>query len=402
MNDGSTRAPGRDRQSGAVAVLIGILLIPLMSLASLAIDVGYLYAVRNELQNIADAAALAGARKLGNIYQGLSQEEQNNYDFTGDLDAIKDVAIEVADRNKAGNQQLLLAPADVVVGRWDQWKTLEPWSTKPPNLIMSDAVNVVTRKDNTSNGPVLTFFARVFGINTVSLRATATAALTGQFNDPGTLKLPVGISSHWFDVRECNDIIRFSPTNESCAGWTSFTYNANDANLRRILDGDPRLPTPSLEIGNEVNFIGGSLSQNTFDAFLLLFKREGYDVDLDGNPILDAAGNPLSDAGGQGIPLYDQSGARLYYPDASGNQLGTPRNVHKWSTSVLVYEGSDCSNPNQAKRIRGFANVEITDVLGAPEKIIEGKVVCDIVDPEPTRGGGGTFGVKGSIPTLVE
>ena len=44
--------------------LAAIGLLTLLGFAALAIDVGYLFVVRNELQNAADAAALAGAGKL--------------------------------------------------------------------------------------------------------------------------------------------------------------------------------------------------------------------------------------------------------------------------------------------------------------------------------------------------
>ncbi len=50
---------GNDR--GAVAPLVGILIFLFIAFAALAIDVGHLYGVRNELQNAADGAALAAA-----------------------------------------------------------------------------------------------------------------------------------------------------------------------------------------------------------------------------------------------------------------------------------------------------------------------------------------------------
>ena len=49
---------------GSVAIIIAVSLLALIGAASLAIDVGHLYTVRNELQNVADAAALAGAGQL--------------------------------------------------------------------------------------------------------------------------------------------------------------------------------------------------------------------------------------------------------------------------------------------------------------------------------------------------
>ena len=48
-------------QSGMVAVIVAILLAVLLGFAALAVDIGHVMVVRNEIQNAADAAALAGA-----------------------------------------------------------------------------------------------------------------------------------------------------------------------------------------------------------------------------------------------------------------------------------------------------------------------------------------------------
>ncbi|WP_230753520.1 pilus assembly protein TadG-related protein, partial [Ralstonia solanacearum] len=48
------------RQRGAVGVLSPILLIIFLAIGAMAIDIAHLFVVRNELQNAADAAALAG------------------------------------------------------------------------------------------------------------------------------------------------------------------------------------------------------------------------------------------------------------------------------------------------------------------------------------------------------
>jgi Flp pilus assembly protein TadG len=53
-----------NNQRGVSAVIVGICLFMLVAFVALAIDVGHLYVVRNELQNAADAGALAGARHL--------------------------------------------------------------------------------------------------------------------------------------------------------------------------------------------------------------------------------------------------------------------------------------------------------------------------------------------------
>lgn len=75
------------QERGAILVLVAVLLIVFIGLAAFAIDFGYRHVVKNELQNVADASALAATRELGKIYQGLAtlQAQQTyNVDSAGD------------------------------------------------------------------------------------------------------------------------------------------------------------------------------------------------------------------------------------------------------------------------------------------------------------------------------
>ena len=49
---------------GSAVIFVAVSLLLLLMFAALAIDVGHLYVVRTELQNAADAGALAGAQVL--------------------------------------------------------------------------------------------------------------------------------------------------------------------------------------------------------------------------------------------------------------------------------------------------------------------------------------------------
>ena len=51
--------------------MVAIMLVVLLSFGALALDISNAMIARNELQNVADASALAGARQLGVIYQAL-------------------------------------------------------------------------------------------------------------------------------------------------------------------------------------------------------------------------------------------------------------------------------------------------------------------------------------------
>lgn len=81
--------PTRRRQSGAVVVLLAVALVVLLAFAALVIDLGRTYVVRTELQNAADAMALAGAKQLDQTKDGAGSAKayaramgkQHRFDF---------------------------------------------------------------------------------------------------------------------------------------------------------------------------------------------------------------------------------------------------------------------------------------------------------------------------------
>jgi len=399
-------------RKGQTLVLLAVAMTGLLGMAALGVDVGYLYVTRNELQNVSDGAALIGARTLGDIYQGLTNEQQADFVCgTNCADSIRTMAEAVANENRAGGIDMSVRVEDVLIGQWDGDNFTET-DTVP------DAVQVVSRRDDVYNGPVATFFARVLGYDFSSVNALATAALTGQGTSAeGEVELPIGISSWFFEQNPgggfCNQDIQFYPTNDpaSCAGWTSWEYGSNDATLRKILQENPNYESPGTIAGETVfNFTGGTLSNPTFADLLSLFQIKGYDVDanweyLTGGP--DEGGRYHQAPTGVGVPLYERDAdGNIVYEDGNPVQLeypdGTLRNLHKWETTLPVYDRDDCSNPNQSILIVGFAQIELRDVLNAPDKLVRGTVMCDLVDEFPSRGGGGEYGVKGSVPGLVK
>jgi len=63
----------KQRQAGAVAIIFGLVIFVLFGFMALVIDLGRTYVVRTELQNAADAAALAGAKELDQTFNGVTQ-----------------------------------------------------------------------------------------------------------------------------------------------------------------------------------------------------------------------------------------------------------------------------------------------------------------------------------------
>jgi len=68
---------------GATAVMVAVMMTVLLAMGAAAIDIGHALVARNELQNVSDAAALAGTRALGIIYEGMTTAQQQAYTLTG-------------------------------------------------------------------------------------------------------------------------------------------------------------------------------------------------------------------------------------------------------------------------------------------------------------------------------
>ena len=64
-------------QHGVVSLIMAVSTTMLLGFTALAIDLGHAWMVKQELQNVANAAALAGAGQLGQVYQGMSAEVQS-------------------------------------------------------------------------------------------------------------------------------------------------------------------------------------------------------------------------------------------------------------------------------------------------------------------------------------
>ncbi|HEX8480197.1 MAG TPA: pilus assembly protein TadG-related protein [Telluria sp.] len=65
--------PGRRAQRGAVGVIVAAMIFVILGVCGMAIDLGFMYNRRVEMQNLADAAALAAAAELNGTTAGVTQ-----------------------------------------------------------------------------------------------------------------------------------------------------------------------------------------------------------------------------------------------------------------------------------------------------------------------------------------
>jgi Flp pilus assembly protein TadG len=182
--------------SGATAVMIALSLFVMMGMASLAIDVGQLYTVRNELQNVADAAALGGVAQLiqnqdGRAVRNSAQALQSALQVAQTQSQLQGLP-SVAD----GERNDL----EMTIGFWDIYAPDRPqaWTAIGPTCPADSNANAVRvsikRAEGVAFGPVTNLFAVALGCPTSQVSATATAFLGfTQAAKTGTVTIPLAI-----------------------------------------------------------------------------------------------------------------------------------------------------------------------------------------------------------------
>ncbi|AWV01837.1 pilus assembly protein TadE [Burkholderia sp. JP2-270] len=265
MNDASdTRAPGPARQRGSVALFFLLFLIPLLSFGALAIDVAWVATVRNQLQNAADAAALAGADAMMSPSGGALNWSQAAPAANG----------VIAQNSAAG---AALSTGTVTTGYWNvtrspasmQATTITPGSYDVPAVQVT-----VTRAPGVNGGSIPLLLGGLLGIPGASGSATAVAVLAAPGGVAAGGLFPIAIDqcvyNQYWNAATNQPLINpltgqpyeFSITNGQtygtlCMGgqWTSFQSTATDTTTMGglMVTGNPT----TLNIGDSIYLATG-------------------------------------------------------------------------------------------------------------------------------------------------
>ena len=164
MNPTARSRELRGHRRRAAAFLTTVAAMPVMlGVTALAVDAGYMYVIRGDLQNAADAAAMAACTSL---------TDESNLRF---------LAERFSRINHAG-LGATLDPSDVQTGLWERYnRTFYP-GLGPPN-----GVSVSVQRLRSRGTGVSLFFANALGIGETDLSATAIASVDDRFAgfDPG-------------------------------------------------------------------------------------------------------------------------------------------------------------------------------------------------------------------------
>jgi Flp pilus assembly protein TadG len=164
----------RKRDKGVVAVIVALLLPVLLGFGALAVDIGYRFLIQNEMQNAADATALAAAACL---YGRADCGNQNA--STPDWGGAAGRGNSFASSNSV--EQTDVNSVHIDYGYWNITKTNPTLLELPyaPGTNDLPAIRVTINKSDTENGGgAATFFAKIWGINAMPLSATAVAAVS--------------------------------------------------------------------------------------------------------------------------------------------------------------------------------------------------------------------------------
>lgn len=150
------RSFAHDTRGSAMAVL-GAGVVLTLGMASVAVDMGYLYIMQNQLQVTADSAALAGLARVPDVDQARTQ-----------------ATTFVESNMPSGKHGTVMAADDFKTGFWDDTARTFTDGGTPLN-----AVQVTVRRSQSNGNAARLFFGQLLGFNSLDLSATAVAAGSG-------------------------------------------------------------------------------------------------------------------------------------------------------------------------------------------------------------------------------
>jgi Flp pilus assembly protein TadG len=315
-------------QRGVVLILVALSLFVLLGFAAFAIDFGYAYVVRNQLQNAADASALAGAsvlfRSNENCLSGASPyscctgsgigscdpSKIENANVTGTAQAVAALnnnstnpdpvlTVEIGHYAFSSSQgtpgTFTAAPAASTYTQMTDWQTLSfSVLNDSPNFI--NAVRVtVSRTD------VPRFFSRIWGSSDLAITAQAVAYIGFSASlVPGEVDQPIAIceaaikdGNHY----TCN-VGTMLNNNTQTARWTNFDQTtcktAVPPDVSKLIcgGGNPQ----SIKFGEGIGTTNGTQGLEVTSIYDCWKASAKYDSDGDGVP------DQLLDTDGDGVP----------------------------------------------------------------------------------------------------
>ena len=341
---------------GFSIVFVALTMFVIVGFVGLAIDIGHVYMVKGQLQNAADAGALAGA---GVIYPANTSPPPVTFPPPNFAGARLSAAAFVK-KNRAAGADLTDSDIEIIeTGYWNLGQNpagMQPTTTVPAGTcsgsgnsctsnagcaateicLIQDVLAVLV----TVQKSVPTFFANVVGFNAFSPRATAVAAIGfPRSGHPFPMAINKCMTDHYFSQNPLPDPpteITISGPYNHVAGcdtgqWTSLTHNTNsDRVLRDLMYGTES--SPPLYVGDDVHIATGNMT-NLYNSIQRDFVGQVVqlvivqDVDLslnDTTEIIGFADFHIDRVIGSGSSSQIVGHFLAYYTDRNTSQLGGP------------------------------------------------------------------------------
>lgn len=215
----------RDKEGSVVVWFAGGMTM-LLGLGALAVDVGHFFSLRSEMQNAADATAMAAVSKLPSKVD------------------VETLALSITDENlPPAVHGTVLAKSDIELGQWDRTTKVFTAGLNPPT-----AVRVTMRRTVASGNPAQTFFGRTLGYNNMDIVTQAIAAPPAAPScvvslEPNAQDAIMLNSSSTLTANGC--AIQVNSASALAVGSTSSTVNAAEINLSGGYTGSGYNPAPT-------------------------------------------------------------------------------------------------------------------------------------------------------------
>jgi hypothetical protein len=426
---------GLQDQSGVIVVLVAILMLVFLGIAALVIDLSNLYVVRNELQNAADAGALAGARFLYNDDGTLVNEGANQIAYEAAI-ANKALAMTGAiavDVNWTGGNI-----GDVQRGHWcfatqDFWPnpSLSPvdlWNVSTEDLDADpsfiNAVRVEARRQAT---PAASFFARILGYEYFELSKYAVAYIgfAGSLQE-GEVDQPIGICKQSivdedgnYDCHTGRMIDSGGGTTHNTGAWTNFSQpcdTASASSVRPLVCGGGNPDVISL--GDGMGTVGG-MQNNVYSDLRNCwlseshlnsrgYPTEAWELTL---PVIDCPGNnpgPCSEV----VGAVTLNVLWIKQPSADPQWMDIPLEMEGWRCShfeggLSIDEMTDTQRQECWQQFAIAFDLQTADGTSVgdltPSDLQKTMFFRPDCEPHEPKGGTGgqNFGVLARRPVLV-
>lgn len=416
-------------QKGVSLVIVAGLTVMFVAFVALSVDIAHLMVVRNELQNAADAGALAGARRLYFPDGTAVNPDANQVAYEmAIINNSERIAVEVNDPTSN--------TGDVQRGHWSfATQTFSPSNrtTLPDLWDISSAdldadvtyVNAVKVRTRRQSSKAVSFFARILGFTGFNAAAEAVAYIgfAGKMA-PEDLDQPIAICRQSLllpdpetgeDVYQCNTGRMLNSgavnTTHNTAGWTNFSQpcaTANASEMRSLIcsDGNPM----ALDFGVGIGATGGvqdNVLRDLRDCFEPAKRDEPWNMTL---PVIDCPGNNVSNC----APLLGAVNVNIVWisrDDADTEKEFEeedfpPDRMGDWICDELVC-GDEVSNPTWRACcwddfVDHFHLKNVDDITATYAK----KSIYFLPDcaPHELKGvsGGANYGILAEIPVLVD